>query len=884
MFNFLENEKYKLKEYQPLVNQINLLETSVKNYTDIELKEQFDKLRKEYFLSQNFSNDIIARSFSLTREAAFRTIGLRPFDQQLLGGLVLNSGKITEMKTCEGKTLVATLPAALNAISGRGVHIVTVNDYLAKRDSTWMGQIYDYLGLTVGLVQSQMESQERKDNYFQDITYITNSELGFDYLRDNQVKTFQEMVQRKFNYCIIDEVDAILIDEARTPLVLSIPDTIHNPKIYLEANTTAKSLIRDVDFKADEKTKNITFTDIGIDKIEYFRKIPNIYGTNAGFLFYLQNAISANIFFRKNSEYIIENNKIAIVDEFTGRVMPDRRWSNGLHEAIEAKESIDITQTSRISSSITYQNFFTLYPKLAGMTGTAKSAALELESIYNLEVVVIPTSKKFQRKDLPDKVYTNDFAKWKAIAKECFEIHKTGRPILVGTSSIEKSDFVSFLLENYKLQYNVLNARPENLKYESEIVGEAGCLNAITIATNMAGRGTDIILGGSPGFKIIRLLKILVLKVKLKEARTKKGLFLTHELYKELQKERLNYDAITQLVKFETEFDKKQIVRQKKLSTLFFYLKINYKSRFKNEKQYINQLGGLYVIGTERQDSKRIDNQLRGRAGRQGDAGSSRFFVSIEDKIFRLFGDNKFSNLFNQLNLTNEEISLESDLITKTLDNTQERVENYYYDIRKQVYDYDELITEQRKTFYLFRSKVLKTQVSGNLIIASTEDVIKKIVKSIKTPQLKFTNLTHKQENQIILEDFEQCRRIMRYALPPINLKQINASNHNVLFEFLMQEFWISYDIHKTKAFSSIGEEYYKEYERSCVLESIDHGWSTNLEKMETIRESIVWRVYAQKDPLAEYKKEGFSTFRKMDEEMKRFLVFAVFDTDFYVT
>jgi preprotein translocase subunit SecA len=879
MFNFLVNEKYNLKKYQSLVNEINFCESKIKNLTDEELKDEFQKLEKEYYLSKNISENIIIKSFSLTREAAIRTIGLRPFDQQILGGLILNDGKIAEMKTGEGKTLVATLPATLNAITKKGVHIVTVNDYLAKRDANWMGQVYNHLGLKVGLVQAEMNSKEKKKNYYQDITYITNSELAFDYLRDNQAKNLDDVVQKTFNFCIIDEVDAILIDEARTPLVISGPIAV-NSKNYIQAYEIAKYLRKNKDFEIDEKTTNISLTDSGFRQLEKILGIPNIFETNASWLFYITNALRANIFFNKNTDYIVQNGKIVIVDEFTGRLMPDRRWNNGLHEAVEAKEKISIKESSQTIASITYQNFFTLYPKLAGMTGTAKTAAIELESIYNLEVLVIPTAKIFKREDLSDKVYITELAKWKAVANECKKIYETGRPILVGTSSIDKSEIISFLLKNYNIPHNMLNARPENLQYESEIVGQAGCRNSITIATNMAGRGTDIILGGSPSFKINRLIKLFIVEKQVNNLNLKNNNYIIKNLTKNFNNNNyyLDNDIVNKLLDFDltSNFDLKLI--RKVISILYFYLKINYKKQLKKEKEFIQNLGGLYVIGTERHESRRIDNQLRGRAGRQGDPGSSRFFISLEDKIFRVFGGNNITNLVEKFQLSSSDTPLESNLLTKSLDTTQQRVENYYYEIRKNVYDYDEVLTEQRKTFYQYRLGILKTKTIRNWIIELGEYFIYDIVDYLAQKKIKI--IKNKQKLNQIKQQLDRLRELLGFSF------SFNFTSNEILkfseitwFEFFVEQFWNYYDIEQAKGIEVFGRQVYTNYEKTALLDGLDVSWSQHLQKMNQIRESISWRAYGQKDPLTEYKQEGFIAFQLIGEEVRQNLIIELIQT-----
>jgi preprotein translocase subunit SecA len=872
MFNLLENEKYTIKNYQFLLNQINLLENLTKNLTDTEIKENIYKLKKKYALNQKLSEDIIIESFSLTREASIRTIGLRHFDQQIIGGLVLNEGKIAEMKTGEGKTLVATLPIALNALTENGVHLVTVNDYLAKRDFDWMKQIYQYLGLTSGLIQSQMNENERKINYQKDITYITNSELAFDFLRDNMSSSSSKLVQRPFNYCIIDEVDSILIDEARTPLIIS-GQLATDSNIYIQASEISKYLKKDIHFEVDEKSNNIVLTENGIRQIEKILGISNIFETNQPWLFFIINALKAENFFLKDVQYIIQNNSICIVDEFTGRIMPDRRWNNGLHEAIEAKENISAKQSTKQLAAITYQNFFTLYPKLSGMTGTAKTAEVELEKIYNLEVTVIPTIRPFKREDLPDQVYVNEIAKWKSVAKTCALMYKNGRPILVGTNSIEKSEIISLILKDYNVPHKLLNARPENLNLESEIIAEAGCLGSIVISTNMAGRGTDIILGGNLNFKINKLIRFLNSKNRSKLEKQELKFLILKILINQMKNHHddffeKDYEYLTQLDFFQT---KKQRLLKKIITTLFFYLKTNYRVKFDSEKKKVLGLGGLFVIGTERHESRRIDNQLRGRAGRQGDPGSSRFFISLEDKIFRLFGGNNFKKLINKFQLNNDTIPLESSLLTKSLEIAQEKVENYYYQIRKNIYEYDEVLNEQRKVFYSTRSLILNTPIIRNWILDIGEIVILELINYLKSNKKV-------KKNEISEQDIFELKKLLGFSFD-LNLKNLEKIPSFTLFNFLREQFWLTYDIKEINS-EILLPGFYRSFEKYYLLQAIDFCWSEHLEKMAELRESIVWRAYGQRDPLIEYKQEAYKLFTTTSKQIRNCLIFAILSSN----
>jgi len=873
MTNFFSNDKFVIKKYDSLLNQINFFGNLVKDFNDRNLKDEIIKLQKEYAIEQNLSTELIIKSFGLTREAAWRSLGLRHYNEQILGGLVLNDGKIAEMKTGEGKTLVATLPASLNALTKRGVHIITVNDYLAKRDAKAMVPIYRQLGLTVGLIQANLDNSERKKNYLADVTYVTSNEIGFDYLRDNMVLYNQEIVQRPFNYCIVDEVDAILIDEARTPLIIS-GQVSTDPKIYIQASEIAKYLRSPRDFEIDEKTSNIILTDQGIYQIEKILGLSSIFEIKEPWVFHVINALKAERFFLKNTHYIIRNNQIIIVDEFTGRIMPDRRWSNGLHEAIEAKENLKIQYSTNQLSSITYQNLFTLYPKLSGMTGTAKTAENELERIYNLEVFVIPTFKPFKRKDLPDKVYTNEMAKWKAVAKECTALHKIGRPVLIGTNTIEKSELLSILLNDYQLPHKVLNAKPENLDFESEIIAQAGRKSSITVATNMAGRGTDIILGGNRNFKNNQLLKLFLLNRNLKDCNMFLVNYLLRYHFSMFRNSSLFQDSDSLYKIFENELEfltlplKRVLLSKRYSKILCFYLKSNYKDRFQEESNYIKKAGGLCVIGTERHESRRIDNQLRGRAGRQGDPGSSIFFVSLEDRIFRLFGGDRIEGILGQLELTNDDIALESKLLNRSLDLAQKRVEDYYYDMRKNVYDYDQVLHEQRKLFYVTRSFILRTETIRNWIIELGEEVMYELAEYL------FEELQNNQNHYIIEEDIKKLGKLLGFSFT-LNTNMFRGLSSISIYNLLREQYWLIYDLKEVE--SNIKElGVFRDFEKLCLLQAIDSGWSEHLTRLNELRDSIGWRAYAQRDPLTDYKNEAYRIFQMSSKRIRNILVFSI--------
>jgi preprotein translocase subunit SecA len=795
-------------QYQTLINQINALENSLKPLTDTELRNKTFQLKKQYQQEQDL-DALIAQSFAITREASLRTLGLRHFDVQLLGGLVLNSGKISEMRTGEGKTLVATLPAYLNALTNKGVHIVTVNDYLASRDQVSMGQIYRFLGLDTGLIQEDMAFLERQQNYKADITYVTNNELAFDYLRDNMASNLNQVVLPPFNYCIVDEVDSIFIDEAQVPLIISQAVETCIDK-YIVAAEVAEYLEVNVHFKVDEKNRNIILTEQGTAQIEKILQVEDLYNPNDPWIPYLLSAIKATALFFRNVHYIVQNNQIIIVDEFTGRIMPDRRWNEGLHQAVEAKEGVPIRQNTETAASITYQNFFLLYPKLSGMTGTAKTSEVEFEKIYNLPVEEIPTARPNLRKDLPDFVYKDSLTKWTAIARECKSIAKTKQPILIGTTTVENSEMLADLLKEYQLSYRLLNAKPENVKRESEIVAQAGEIGSITIATNMAGRGTDIILSS------------------------------------------------TGILKFLNEIDQIRIPKIPYQCSIKFLL--NELIKFEKKNQNINNkivknLGGLYIIGTERNNSRRIDNQLRGRCGRQGDPGTSRFFLSLEDSLFRNFGSSKLQNFMQNQLL--DDLPLESNLLTKSLDAAQKRVEERDYDGRKYLFDYDDILNKQRNIVYYERRKLLESQSLRETILAYGEQVIKDIINLLKDP--KFT------KNSSLIEELFKTRLVSLSEdlsnIDPFELKT-----------YLFQEFWLSYES-KVLEFEICQIGLIRSFERTIILYYTDIAWKEHLQKIALLRDAVGWRSYGQRNPLFEFKEEAYNLFQNRNITIRHLLI-----------
>jgi len=851
-------------EYQTLVNEINSFESKFQLLTDSEIRLKSNQLRKQYQATGDLTS-ITGQAFALTREASLRTLGLRHYDVQLLGGLVLNSGKIAEMRTGEGKTLVATLPAYLNALTKKGVHIVTVNDYLASRDQLSMGQVYRFLGLNTGLIQEDMEVHERQKNYDADITYVTNSELGFDYLRDNMALNINEVVLRPFNYCIVDEVDSVLIDEAQTPLIISnavqtsIDKYIIGAEVidYLEVNSH---------FKVDEKNKNVILTKEGAILIEEILGINDLYNPNDPWIPYIINGLKATTLFFRNVHYIVQNDQIIIVDEFTGRIMPDRRWSDGLHQAVEAKEGVTIRQNNETAASVTYQNFFLLYPKLSGMTGTAKTAEIEFEKIYNLSVVEIPTARPNLRNDLPDLIYKDELSKWNAIAKECEQISTNSQPILIGTTSVEKSEMLGQLLSEYRLPYQLLNAKPENVRRESEIVAQAGNRNSITIATNMAGRGTDIILGGNIKFKVLKQLYTILVSYKNPSNTDKLNIVfpLTNQLvgisYKFisvltslLNNSKFISFSDTDILRILNETDQIRIPTDKYQQSLKFL--INELSTFEKKNQRIDNtivknLGGLYIIGTERNDSRRIDNQLRGRCARQGDPGTSQFFLSLEDRLLRLFGGPKMQEFMKNQFL--DDTPIEAELLSKSLDSAQQRLEELTYDSRKNLFEYDEILNKQRKVIYYERRKILESASVQTKLLADGEQVIIEILSRLEKNQLTLSEIIPRLENLfgtnlLLLNKFKD---------------NLNTFDLVELKIYLFQEFWLCYET-KILELEIRHLGIIRALERTLILIYIDTEWKEHLQRMGLLRDAVGWRSYGQRNPLFEYKDEAYEFFKR---------------------
>ncbi len=900
----------KLKKYQPYVTDVNVLEEEIQALSDEALTGKTGEFKQRLEKGESL-DDLLPEAFAVVREAGRRVLGLRHFDVQLLGGIILHKGQIAEMKTGEGKTLVATLPAYLNALSGKGVHIVTVNDYLARRDAEWMGQVHRFLGLSVGLIQQGMGSAERKKNYDCDITYVTNSEVGFDYLRDNMATAIVEVVQRPFNYCIIDEVDSILIDEARTPLIIS--GQVERPtEKYLQAAQVAAALKKDEHYEVDEKARNVLLSDEGFAQAEQLLQVKDLYDPNDPWAHYIFNAIKAKELFLKDVNYIVRNDEVVIVDEFTGRVLTGRRWSDGLHQAIEAKERVEIQPETQTLATITYQNLFLLYPKLGGMTGTAKTEEVELEKIYKLEVTVIPTNRTTSRQDLSDMVFKTEEAKWRAIADECAQMHEVGRPVLVGTTSVEKSEYLSKLLNERGVPYNLLNARPENVERESEIIAQAGRKGALTIATNMAGRGTDIILGGNAEYMArLKLREYFMPRIVEPEYEDRFGvrasvpsgsgssgigfvpgqkvktwkaspqifptqlLHMTEQLLKQAVEFAVREYGERSLAELEAE-DRVAIAAEKaptddpviqKLREVYNLIRQEYEQFTRSEHDEVVQLGGLHVIGTERHESRRIDNQLRGRAGRQGDPGSTRFFLSLQDNLLRIFGGDRVAGLMNAFRVE-EDMPIESRMLTRSLEGAQKKVETYYYDIRKQVFEYDEVMNNQRRAIYAERRRVLEGQDLKEQVIKYAEKTMDEIVAYYVNPDLPSedwnldTLVSKVKEFVYLLRDLE-----------PSHLEELSVGD---LKTFLHEQVRIAYDL-KEAQIEQVQPGLMRQAERFFILQQIDTLWREHLQQMDSLRESVGLRGYGQKDPLIEYKSEGYELFLDMMTNIRRNVVYSLF-------
>lgn len=753
-----------IKKLQPLVAHINSLEPKIKALSDKELKAKTPEFKERLERGESLDK-LLPEAFAVTREAASRVLGLRPFDVQIMGGIVLHQGKIAEMKTGEGKTLVATMPVYLNALTGRGVHIVTVNDYLATRDSEWMGQVYRFLGLEVGLIIHGLEDGRRKAAYRADVTYGTNNEFGFDYLRDNMKFSLEDMVQGEFHYAIVDEVDSILIDEARTPLIISGPSE-DSTDLYYKVNQISQHLKKEIDFTVDEKARAVSLTEEGVARCEKLLNVKNLYDpAQAELLHHVQQALKAHALFNKDVDYLVKDGQVVIVDEFTGRLMPGRRYSEGLHQALEAKEGVRIESENQTLASITFQNFFRMYEKLAGMTGTADTEAAEFQKIYNLDVVVIPTNKPMIRKDYPDVVFKTEKEKFEAAVKEIKALHDMGRPVLVGSSSVENSERLSNMLKRQGVKHEILNAKFH--EREAEIVAHAGERGRITIATNMAGRGTDIVLGAG-----------------------------------------------------------------------------------------VAEMGGLHILSIQRHEARRIDNQLRGRCGRQGDPGSSRFYLSLEDDLLRIFGSDRISKIMDKLGM-NEGEPIEHSMLSKAIENAQRKVEAHNFEIRKHLLDYDDVMNKQREVIYSQRRQILAGENLRKELYGFIEDVAADLVG------------TYTQEKDSSEEwDWKALEdRLRGHFSISLNIsqKERDKLKQSDLEEIIIKTAKTAYE----NQIALFGDEDMVRVEKFIVLQTLDNLWKDHLLNMDHLREGIGLRGYGQKDPLQEYRREGYDMFMAMIQRFR---------------
>ena len=834
-----------------------------------QLKKQVKPHQKGY---QNTSLDkILPEWFALVQEVSFRKIGLKHYDTQLLAGYYLHQGKIVEMKTGEGKTLSSTLPISLNALNKKGVHVVTVNDYLAERDQKWMGKVYEGLGLTVGLVKSESSLQIKKKNYQADITYVTNSELVFDYLRDNSATTKKDVIQRPFHYCVLDELDSILIDEARTPLILSKESGGINENKLGIAKSFIPSLEKETDFQIDKKRKDIYLTEIGETKVKKKLGKASLYDPADPWILEILNALKAHYLFKFDKDYIILNNKIVIVDEFTGRVMEDRRWSGGIHEAVETKENVPIGKGTETKSAITYQNFFTMYPKLAGMTGTAKTAEKEFKEIYNLKVVVLPTEKPLVRKDVADLVYQNERAKWRAVLNQSILCYQKGQPVLIGTSNVAKSELLAELFRAANISHQILNAKPENVSRESEIIAQAGKRFAVTIATNMAGRGTDIILGGNPQFQVKQILSDIFLEGKSCPEKWQEQKETLQQEYSE--KKSFSRKLFDNQIELETQLkvDIQNLPYSlEKTSPFFqsFYQQVYQEtfSNWKKENEKVKKLGGLFVLGTERHETRRIDNQLRGRAGRQGDPGISQFFVSLDDELLKIFGGDSLRK-WVQFLMDDPDEALEANVLTKSLENAQKKVEQYNYDTRKNVFDYDTVLNTQRNEIFIIRKEFLCENIYDDLMIRFLESTLKELIQK---PQ----DLLLLLEKKINVFDSLLGSGASYYIERKKNIFPSSFQKIESLSNMILEEIWITSEL-TTLEWSIYQTNLFKSYQLEEFLEFFDASWTQHLEYMNYIRETINWKSYGQQNPLIEYNLQAARAFKELIQQIRCYMLYS---------
>ncbi|MDE2059290.1 MAG: preprotein translocase subunit SecA [candidate division NC10 bacterium] len=840
-----KNER-ELKRLRPMVTAINAREPAVQALSDEELRGKTSEFRERLARGAPL-DDLLVEAFAVVREAGRRVLGMRHFDVQLLGGIVLHEGKIAEMATGEGKTLVATLPVYLNALAGQGVHVVTVNDYLAKRDSQWMGGIYRFLGLSVGLIQHDLDDATRKQAYGADVTYGTNNEYGFDYLRDNMKFAAAEFVQRPLHYAIVDEVDSILIDEARTPLIISGPAEESTEKYYQldriiprlkQGATIVGGKLYEAeaqgsgDYIVDEKAKSVALTESGVAKVEQLLGVTNLYDpAHMDLVHHVQQALRAHVLFKRDVDYVVKDGEVVIVDEFTGRLMAGRRWSDGLHQAVEAKERVKIERENQTLATITFQNYFRMYTKLAGMTGTADTEAAEFAQIYNLDVLVMPTNQPMVRANYPDVIYKSGPEKYDAVVEEIAACHQTGRPVLVGTTSIEKNEQLSALLKRKGIPHEVLNAKHH--EREAEIVAQAGRFKAVTIATNMAGRGTDILLGGSPTFLAAE---------RLRRGETVEPTVEPQELATTLEEVRQmqHYGLLDRSVNIEAYAAALAVVRQQTAG----------------EHRQVVALGGLHIIGTERHEARRIDHQLRGRAGRQGDPGSSRFYLSLDDDLLRLFGSDRISSIMEKLGMEEGE-PIEHRMVTRAIETAQKRVEAHNFEIRKHLLEYDDVMNTQRKIIYAERHKILEGESLQETLTEMRGEVLDGLLALYANAesyaeQWDLAGLTEAVKRQFDLE----------VAWAPEEVASLTVA---LLRDSLEARVLKAYEDREAK----FGPDLMRYLERMIMLQVVDGQWKDHLLAMDHLKEGIGLRGYGQKDPLIEYKREGFALFEAMVERIK---------------
>lgn len=811
-----------VKKLFKIVDQIEALDGAMQQLTDEGLKDKTNEFKEELKNGKTL-DDLLPEAFAVVREAAFRTLGMKHFAVQLLGGIVLHQGRIAEMKTGEGKTLVATAPVYLNALEEKGVHVITVNDYLAKRDMEWMGKVYNFLGLSVGCMIHGMDNVQKKDAYEADITYGTNNEFGFDYLRDNMVIHREEMVQRPLNFAIIDEVDSILVDEARTPLIISGQGE-KSTKMYAIVDQFVRTLKKEVDYVVDEKAHTVILTDeVGDEKAEKFFGLENLADPdNMEISHHINQALKAHTLMKLDRDYVVKDGEIIIVDEFTGRLMFGRRYSDGLHQAIEAKEGLEVQRESKTLATITLQNYFRMYNKLAGMTGTAKTEEDEFKHIYNMDVVVVPTNKPIQRKDLPDSVYKSEEGKFRAVVNQIIDKNQKGQPVLVGTISIENSELLSKLLKRNGIIHEVLNAKHH--EREAEIVAEAGRFGAVTIATNMAGRGTDIVLGGNAEFKAKRELK-------------KKGY----------------NDYILSMVTSFAHTDDEEIIEARRL-----YKEIHdeIKKTTDAEHEKVAAVGGLHIIGTERHESRRIDNQLRGRSGRQGDHGASQFYISLEDDLMRLFGSEKIKGIVERLGMDDDE-PIEAGLLSKSIESAQKKVEGRNFSIRKHVLQYDDVMNKQRGIMYQERRRVLEGENLREHVMGMVEEMVQDAIE-IYTAEAKFPE----EWDLKGLEDNLHNIFLPRNSLIFDDLEELTKEELKIRIMAMAEEIY-------RKKEEEVEEDRMRELERVILLRIVDTKWMDHIDAMDQLRQGIGLRAYGQEDPVRAYQKEGFDMFEGMTKSIQ---------------